>query len=106
MANLLVPGVVRALHDSEILPVPGYETPILQVLAVKKLNATGSANAQDRWRLVLSDGQYFIQSMMATQLNHMIEKNDVQKGVLIKLLQYTTNKMKDKKCLSSPEFPS
>jgi len=98
MANLLVPGIVRTLHEIDVTPIPGHESPILQVLAVKKLAATSAAAPMsERWRLVLSDGEYFIQSMLATQLNHMVANNEIQKGVLVKLLQYTTNRMKEKK---------
>jgi len=96
MADLLVPGVVRAIHDSEIQPVPAHPNPVLQVLAVKKINST-APNATERWRVVLSDGVHFIQSMLATQLNSLIQNNEIQKGVFIRLTQYTMNKMKDKK---------
>jgi replication factor A1 len=96
MADLLSPGVIRVIHDSESQPVPGYENPVLQVLAVKKINST-APNATERWRVVLSDGNHFIQSMLATQLNIMVQNNAIQKGVFIRLLQYTMNKMKDKR---------
>lgn len=96
MANLLTPNVLRAIYDSESQPVPGIPPPVLQVLAVKKINST-SPNSAERWRVVLSDGAFFIQSMLATQLNPMVVNNEIVKGGLIKLGQYTMNKMKDKK---------
>ena len=96
MANLLTPNVLRAIYDSESQPVPGIPTPVLQVLAVKKINST-APNSAERWRVVLSDGAFFIQSMLATQLNPMVANNEIVKGGLIKLGQYTMNKMKDKK---------
>jgi replication factor A1 len=99
MADLLTPGVIRAIHDSEVQPVPGYENPILQVLAVKKINSTAPTGTE-RWRVVLSDGNHFIQSMLATQLNPLVQSNEIQKGVFIRLLQYTMNKMKDKRLCS------
>ena len=96
MANLLTPNVLRAIYESESQPVPGIPTPVLQVLAVKKINST-TPNSAERWRVVLSDGAFFIQSMLATQLNPMVANNEIVKGGLIKLGQYTMNKMKDKK---------
>ena len=96
MADLLTPGVIRAIYESEILPVPDHENPVLQVLAVKKINST-TPNATERWRVVLSDGNHFIQSMLATQLNPMIQNNEITKGVFIRLTHYTMNKMKDKR---------
>ena|SRR5436190_4685124 len=96
MANLLTPNVLREIYNSESQPVTGIPNPILQVLAVKKINST-SPNSAERWRVVLSDGACFIQSMLATQLNPMVTNNEIVKGGLIKLGQYTINKMKDKK---------
>lgn len=96
MANLLTPNVLRAIYDSDSQPVPGIPPPVLQVLAVKKINST-TPNSTERWRVVLSDGVVFVQSMLATQLNPMVTNNEIVKGVLIKLGQYTMNKMKDKK---------
>jgi len=96
MANLLTPNVLRDIYKSETQPVPNLPLPVLQVLAVKKINST-TGNAQERWRVVLSDGSVFIQSMLATQLNPMVSNNEIVKGGLIKLLSYTMNKMKDKK---------
>jgi replication factor A1 len=96
MANLLTPNVLRVIYDSEAQPVQGIPNPVLQVLAVKKITSTAQ-NSAERWRVVLSDGTHFIQSMLATQLNPMVNNNEIVKGVLIRLGQYTMNKMKDKK---------
>ena len=96
MANLITPNVLREIYVSETQPVPGMALPVLQVLAVKKITSS-IGNAVERWRVVLSDGTVFIQSMLATQLNHMVSNNEILKGGLIKLTSYTMNKMKDKK---------
>jgi replication factor A1 len=96
MADLLTPNVLRTIYDSESQPVPNIPQPVLQILAVKKINAT-TPNSQERWRIVLSDGVFFIQSMLATQLNPLVNNNEILKGGLIKLGQYTMNKMKDKR---------
>jgi len=101
MANLLTPNVLRAIYDGEGQPLPDTPSPVLQVLAIKKINPTNPNQqnpAPERWRVVLSDGTHFIQSMLATQLNPMIANNEIVKGGLIRLVQYTMNKMKDKKC--------
>ena len=96
MADLLTPNVLRTIYDSESQPVPNIPQPVLQILAVKKINAT-TPNSTERWRIVLSDGVFFIQSMLATQLNPLVNNNEILKGGLIKLGQYTMNKMKDKR---------
>jgi len=96
MSHLLTPNVLRAINESESQPVPGIPPPVLQVLAVKRINST-TPNSTERWRVVLSDGVNFIKSMLATQLNPMVQNNEIVKGGLIKLGQYTMNKMKEKR---------
>jgi replication factor A1 len=66
MANFLTTNVLRTIYDSESQPVPGMPQPVLQVLAVRKINSTAGPTSTERWRVVLSDGTHFIQSMLAT----------------------------------------
>jgi replication factor A1 len=47
--------------------------------------------------VILSDGSYFIQSMLATQLNHFVENHELDKNVLIKLTNYVTNSVQNRK---------
>jgi replication factor A1 len=98
MANLLTPNVLRAIYESESQPVSGIPSPVLQILAVKKINSTAPTSTE-RWRVVLSDGVSFIQSMLATQLNPMVASGEIIKGRLLRLGQYTMNKMKERKYL-------
>lgn len=48
-------------------------------------------------RVILSDGTHFIQSMLATQLNHMVESKELDKNVVVKLSQYVTNAVQGRK---------
>lgn len=48
-------------------------------------------------RIILSDGQYFIQAMLATQLNDMVTEKQVDKNVVIKLVEYVTNAVQQRK---------
>jgi len=48
-------------------------------------------------RIILSDGQYFIQAMLATQLNDMVTEKQVDKNVVIKLIEYVTNAVQSRK---------
>jgi replication factor A1 len=99
MANLLTPHSLRAIHDSDVAPVPGYEKPVLQVLAVKQIanNNPVNPNPTERWRIVLSDGTNFIQAMLATQLNSLVHSTEIAKGKLVRINSYSINKMKEKK---------
>jgi replication factor A1 len=47
--------------------------------------------------VILSDGQFFIQSMLATQLNNLVEGGELDKNVVIKLTNYVTNEVQKRK---------
>ncbi|WVF69368.1 hypothetical protein IAT40_004144 [Kwoniella sp. CBS 6097] len=94
MSSPLSAGFCELVFTSEV----SSETtkPVLQILSVKKINAPG-AQGQDRYRLILSDGKYFIQAMIATQLNHMVDSKELDKHVLVKLTQYVQNAVQGRK---------
>jgi len=56
-----------------------------------------SAQAGDRYRLVMSDGQNYVQSMLATQANHVVHDEKLVRGCLARIKQYTPNNLKGKK---------
>ena len=69
----LTPGAVAAMNNNEA----GLK-PILQLIDVKKIQPQNPhAMTADRYRLVISDGQYIMQAMLATQLNAMMDTGQV-----------------------------
>lgn len=62
---------------------------------MKKMGSAGGAN--ERWRLVLSDGTHFAQSMLATQQNEIITSGELQELCLITLTDYIVNVVQEKK---------
>ncbi|GAA5900278.1 replication factor A subunit protein RFA1 [Sporobolomyces salmoneus] len=85
----LTSGAIRNMYDSTD-DLAGIE-PVLQVLSCKKVGSAGTSN--ERYRLVLSDGEYFAQAMLATNQNHLVSQADqpIGKHTLIKLLTYAVN---------------
>ncbi|OWZ44584.1 replication factor A1 [Cryptococcus neoformans c8] len=71
---------------------------VVQVLNVKKIASTDTT-AVDRYRAILSDGQYFIQAMLATQLNHFVESKQVDKHSLVKVVNFSVNSVSGRKLL-------
>ena len=62
-------GAVAQLSNNET----GVK-PTLQLIDVKKIQPqNANAMASDRYRLVISDGTYMMQAMLATQLNNMMD---------------------------------
>ncbi|KAI0053916.1 replication factor-a protein [Auriscalpium vulgare] len=76
-------------------------TPTLQFLSVKKvasggISSTGSPNP-DRYRLILSDGTHFLQAMLATQLNHLVEENLIGKNTIATIERMSCNVVQEKR---------
>lgn len=67
----------------------------MQCLQVKQM--APSAQSGDRYRLVMSDGQYYVQTMLATQANHVVKDGKLVRGCFARVKQYTPNNLKGKK---------
>jgi len=73
------------------------EKPILQVLNVKKISAP---NATDRYRLLLSDGDHtYSHAMLAAQLNHLLENEEMKSLAVIEVTKYMCNTLGEKRVL-------
>lgn len=77
---------------------PGaLQTPIFQVLQVKKL--TSISNGVERYRVVLSDSVHYVQSMLTSQKNELVTSGKLQKGAVVQLTQFSVNMMKERKII-------
>lgn len=80
-------GVLQNIISSEVDDLP--ENPVLQILGIKVLP---SKQGQDRYRVVLSDGDNFYTScMLGTQLNGQIADDTIANGAVVQLTSYTCN---------------
>lgn len=68
--------------------------PVLQVLDVKEIGA-----AQTRYRLLLSDGSFVQQGVLASQLNPSARSGHVRKGSILQLLDYVCNTIRGLKII-------
>lgn len=63
--------------------------PILQVLGTKRISGAGN---NERYRLLLSDGQYLQSfSMLSTQLNHLVSEGALSEFTFIQVKQWCTS---------------
>lgn len=82
------------------------EEPVLQVLGTKKVSGAGGS---ERYRLLLSDGQY-LQSfaMLSTHLNNMVQDGDLSEHSIIRVKQHITSVVNKtaglEKWVKSPSF--
>lgn len=66
-------------------------------MQIKPLAA--QAGGPERYRVVLSDINNFVQSMLATSANHVIHEGKLKKGSFVRLKSYQANAVKGKRIL-------
>ena len=79
--------------------------PTLQFLSIKKVVASGTTNSSnnqgtssnDRYRIIISDGQYFLQAMLATQLNYLVEEDRIGKNTIASIETMSCQHILDKR---------
>ncbi|PAA78728.1 hypothetical protein BOX15_Mlig015525g2, partial [Macrostomum lignano] len=87
--NMLSRGSVRALNNGE-----DYQNPVLKVLGHRKVPGGG----QDRYRLLVTDGiDQHSYVMLGTQLNYLIEGDQLPPGTVLQVTKYVLNNMKSDK---------
>ncbi|XP_076306238.1 replication protein A 70 isoform X2 [Tachypleus tridentatus] len=85
MAVRLSVGSVNKILNKEVV-----EKPVLQILSYKQISGGGN----ERFRLLLSDGEACIQfAMLATQLNTLIHKGELERNTVICLDKYLCNEV-------------
>ena len=93
----------RAIFHDNDQAKARFPVPVMQCLQLKKMDNT--AQGADRWRVVLSDGNHYVQSMLAAQANHVVHDGKLVRGCLVRLKQYTPNNLKGKKYVPFSFFP-
>jgi replication factor A1 len=93
----LTAGSVNRLHNADPTDEDLFSMPhTLQVLSIKKVGAV-STGSVDRYRIIISDGVFFMQAMLATQLNHMVNDSAIGKHTVIAVDKLTCNIVQDKR---------
>ncbi|KAL0577805.1 60S acidic ribosomal protein P1 [Marasmius crinis-equi] len=97
MTYELSAGIAERLHRAESDDEQLFTTPhTLQVLSVKPVGVNGQ---QDRHRVILSDGVFFVQAMLATQLNNMVADQTITKHTVIVTEKISCNYVQGKRLL-------
>jgi replication factor A1 len=71
--------------------------PVVQVIELKQINASGSANP--RYRLAVSDGVHFQQAMLATQLNEHVVQGLIAINAVIRMNDFIANEVANKRII-------
>ena len=80
-----------------------YDAPhTIQFLSIKKVNSTGANGGPlERYRIIVSDGTHFIQAMLATQLNPLVNDQTIARNTVAVIEKSTCNTVQGKKCALS-----
>ena len=100
-------GICQRLNsgdkDDEVL---WNSKPTLQFLSIKKVqpgSTPGAANSpSDRYRIIISDGLHFLQAMLATQLNHLVEDERVGKNTIAVIENMSCQLIQEKRSVYRP----
>ncbi len=78
-----------------------FPVPIFQCLQVKPLGnqQNGAAGAGERYRVVLSDIDHYVQTMLATQASHVVHDGKLARGCIVRVKSYQANSVKGKNIL-------
>lgn len=96
----LTAGICERLNnatDTNELEALWSSEPTVQILSIKKVGPTSGPAATDRYRIIVSDGEFFLQAMMATQLNRFVEEGHVGKNTVVVIEKFTCNYVQEKK---------
>lgn len=99
MEQQLTAGICARLHNIRDNDDPVLQTsPTVQFLSLKRVPPIpGSSATVDRYRIIVSDGEHFLQAMMATQLNHLVEEGQVTKHSIIIMERFSCNVVQEKR---------
>ncbi|CAM8887162.1 unnamed protein product [Rhodiola kirilowii] len=89
MAVHLTSNAIAAINGGDV-----NSKPLLQVLDIKLIG-----NAQERYRLLLSDAVSSQHAMLATQLNDRVKTGQILKGSVVQLIDYMCSAVQNRKII-------
>ncbi|KAI1816364.1 replication factor-A protein [Poronia punctata] len=95
-------GALNAVFNDPENVEQRFPVPVLQCLQIKPLGAQpvgGAPGPAERYRVVLSDIRNYVQCMLATQANHVIHDNQLDRGCIVRVKSYSANAVKGKNIL-------
>ncbi|EFX03800.1 replication protein a DNA-binding subunit [Grosmannia clavigera kw1407] len=96
-------GALAAIFSDPESARTQFPVPVLQCLQIKPLgpppNGAAGAAGSERYRVVLSDVDNFVQTMLATQGNHVVHDGKLVRGSIVRIKAYQANAVKGKNIL-------
>ncbi|KDN50412.1 replication factor-a protein [Tilletiaria anomala UBC 951] len=79
-------------------PNSKLDGPICQILSIKKIPPSNPGSAE-RYRVILSDGVHYCQSMLAMQMKHLVDNGTITRNCLVRVLDYASNHVQSRRIL-------
>ena len=99
MSHQLSAGSCKLLQSATPDDTQVFESEhTLQFLSIKKVGNTGNPNAPERYRIIMSDGIHYMQAMLATRLNGMVQDNAIGRNTIAVIEKLTCNYVQEKRC--------
>ncbi|KAH9018107.1 replication factor-a protein [Lactarius pseudohatsudake] len=107
MSTDLTRGICKRLNSGDKDDESLWGTkPNLQLLSIKKVVANANspdsqgAPTTDRYRIIISDGVHFLQAMLATQLNYLVEEHRIGKNTIAFIENMSCQHIMDKRLVT------
>ncbi|KAI8136441.1 replication factor-A protein [Fennellomyces sp. T-0311] len=95
-ADMLTKNAIKILYEGDE-NVPKPENPVLQVINVKSIQGQNSSTT--RYRVILSDGDNYMQAMLCSALGHLGEEGAIPRGSIIRLTECNVSNINNRKIL-------
>ena len=82
---VLTSGAILGIYRSEV--TSGADGPLLQVIDIRPIKS-GTGTSQQRYRLILSDGDAYQQAMLATQKNDLVTDGKLKQNAIVRLSEF------------------
>ncbi|KAH9950187.1 replication factor-a protein [Amylocystis lapponica] len=100
MSHQLTAGVCARLSNAKDTDDALFNScPTVQFLSFKKVGPAAGGSNVERYRIIVSDGENFLQAMLATQLNSLIDEEKIAKHSIAVIERFTCNLVQEKRLL-------
>jgi replication factor A1 len=97
----LTAGICTRLHNAHPDDDELFNSEhIVQFVSIKKVvpaSTTTVTPSVDRHRIIMSDGEHYLQAMLATQLNTLVYEGAIQKNAIVVVEKLTCNYVQEKR---------
>lgn len=76
----------------------GGEQPVCQILTVRKIPSQ-NPGAADRYRVILSDGEMYVQAMLSSQTTYLVEDGSLERNCIVRITNWAPNRVANRRII-------